>query len=80
MKIPRNVNAGRLIAKLHKVGFEKTRQRGSHIILASSTPPNSKLIIPNYNPIAVGTLQAILSKVAKHGGISVDELLLKLKL
>jgi len=37
-------------------------------------------VIPNHDPIKLGTLQSILASIAAHHGMSRDELLFNLKL
>lgn len=79
MKIPRDVSADYLIKSLIKLGYEKTRQVGSHIRLTIIVNQEQKHItIPNHNPIKIGTLNNIIKEVSKHISISKDELLKKL--
>jgi predicted RNA binding protein YcfA (HicA-like mRNA interferase family) len=64
MKLPRNISARELIKLFGKIGYEITRQKGSHIRLTCSFPKEHHVTIPNHDPIKVGTLSAILSDVA----------------
>jgi hypothetical protein len=36
--------------------------------------------IPNHNPLRLGTLHAILKDVAEHHAVTVEDLILKLRL
>jgi len=56
------------------------RQRGSHVRLEKLTEAGiHKITIPNHDPIAKGTLNDILTKVAVWNQISKDALIEKLK-
>lgn len=58
-----------VVAALAKIGYEKDRQRGSHIVLRQTTAPHRRIVVPDHREIARGTLRAILKQV----GITVDE-------
>ncbi len=52
MKIPRDISSDDLIKNLKKIGYEVTRQKGSHIRLTSSKDNlNHHITVPNHNPI-----------------------------
>lgn len=79
MKIPRDVNAQKLIQLLSKFDYTVTRQTGSHIRLTRKIPERENhLTIPNHNPIRIGTLSNILKDVSEHLQISKEELLIQL--
>ncbi len=59
-----------VIKTFKKLGWEVTRQRGSHIILTKEGHP-ATLSVPNHNAVARGTLRSLISKV----GITVEEFL-----
>ncbi|MDQ3021574.1 MAG: type II toxin-antitoxin system HicA family toxin [Bacteroidota bacterium] len=78
MKLPRDISAGDLIKILHKIGYEVTRQKGSHIRLTYSNDNLSHHItIPNHNPIKIGTLNNILKDLSDFLKKSKDEILTK---
>lgn len=54
---------------LNKIGYEKDHQRGSHIVLRQSSYPNRRIVVPDHNELAKGTLRAILREV----GLTVDQ-------
>lgn len=59
------VGANDLIKLLIKMGYEKIRQKGSHIRLRKITPIGEhNLTVPNHKEIAKGTLIDILAKVS----------------
>ena len=75
MKIPRDLSAADLISALAKLGYEVTRQRGSHLRLTTQQHGEHHLTIPNHDPLRVGVLARIVADVSEHFAISRDELL-----
>ena len=76
MKVPRDISAKQLIESLAKLGYQITRQKGSHIRL--TTLINSEkchITIPNHSPVKIGTLNKILKDVAEHNKIAKEELI-----
>ena len=78
MKIPRDLNAKELISRLKLLGYEPTRQAGSHIRLTTQQNGEHHITIPNHDPIKIGTLSSILQVVADHFQITKEELLRRL--
>ncbi len=74
MKIPRDLSGIQLIKKLERLGYQVTRQTGSHIRLSCSTPTQHHVTIPNHHPLRLGTLNSILGDISAHLRISRDEL------
>ena len=64
------VSARDLVKALQKLGYAVDRQRGSHIILRQQGSPFRRIVVPDHNPIAKGTLRAIV----REAGITVEEL------
>lgn len=75
MRIPRDLTGKELIKALGKLGYEVTRQSGSHIRLTTSRNGTHHVTIPDHRPIKVGTLSGILGDVAAHHQMTRDELL-----
>ncbi|WP_133990696.1 type II toxin-antitoxin system HicA family toxin [Dinghuibacter silviterrae] len=75
MRIPRDLDASDLIKILKRFGYAPTRQTGSHIRLTTDRNGQHHITIPNHTPIKVGTLNAILSEVSMHLGISKEAIL-----
>ncbi|HQV37709.1 MAG: type II toxin-antitoxin system HicA family toxin [Flavobacteriales bacterium] len=78
MRIPRDLDGRELIAALGKLGYEVTRQSGSHIRLTTSRNGVHHITIPEHRPLKVGTLSAILRDVAVHHSLSRDALMASL--
>lgn len=75
MKLPRNITGNELSKVLSKLGYQVTRQTGSHIRLSTSENGGHHVTIPAHNPLKVGTLTAILSDVAAHHKLTREQLL-----
>lgn len=80
MRLPRDLDSDRLVRTLVTLGYRPTRQTGSHIRITTELNGEHHEAIPNHSPIKIGTLQSILSSIARHHGLSVQELLEKLRL
>lgn len=76
MRTPRDLDGSRLIRRLRELGYEQTRQSGSHVRLTrQSGEGEHHVTVPLHSPLRVGTLNAILSDVAGHLGMSKDDLI-----
>lgn len=75
MKLPRNVSARELIRSLGKIGYEVSRQKGSHIRLTCKFPKEHHITIPDHDPIKVGTLSSILADIAMNRNQSKEDLI-----
>jgi predicted RNA binding protein YcfA (HicA-like mRNA interferase family) len=60
MKLPRDISGTELARKLRALGYEITRQSGSHMRLTTMQHGEHHLTIPQHNPLRVGTLAGIL--------------------
>ena len=69
MSVLPRVSGREVVKALLKVGYERDRQRGSHIILRQVAAPHRRLVIPDHNEVAKGTLRAII----RQAGLTVDE-------
>ena len=78
MKLPRDVSGADLAKRLGRLGYEVTRQTGSHLRLTTTEGGQHHVTIPNHDPLKVGTLAGILNGVAAHLDISRDELIPRL--
>lgn len=78
MKIPRDLSGQGLIQKLKSLGYEQTRQTGSHIRLTTQKNGEHHITIPNHDPLRIGTLSAIISLVAEHFNMTKEDLLKQL--
>ncbi len=80
MKTPRSVSGTDLIKALRALGYERTRQDGSHIRLTTLLSGEYHVTVPNHTPLRLGTFKSILKLVASHHSLSIEELLGKLDL
>jgi len=66
----RRISAQQAIRRLEKLGFQKIRQHGSHIILKKSTEDGEiGCVVPLHRELAIGTLAGIL----RQAKITIDE-------
>jgi len=81
VKIPRDVSGQDLAKALRVLGYERTRQDGSHIRLSTSVNGTHHVTIPNHSPLKIGTLLGgVLKPVAAHHHLMVAELLEMLRI
>jgi predicted RNA binding protein YcfA (HicA-like mRNA interferase family) len=80
MKLPRDVSGPELVKALRKIGYEVTRQKGSHIRFTTQRDGEHHEVVPNHHPIKTGTLSSILKSIAAHHRMTVGELLSALEL
>ena len=69
-----------LVTALRRLGYERGRQRGSHVRVTTHEGGEHHEVIPLHDPIRTKTLSSILKSVARHHGIGVEELLRRLDL
>ncbi len=62
--LPR-ISGREVVAVLLKTGYEKDRQKGSHIVLRQVSPPHRRIVVPDHPEVAKGTL--------KQAGLTVEE-------
>jgi predicted RNA binding protein YcfA (HicA-like mRNA interferase family) len=75
MKPIRAINAYQLIKAVSKLGYETSRQTGSHVRLTTFQNGQHHITIPNHDPLKTGTINAILNDIAQHFSISKQELI-----
>jgi len=80
MRLPRDISGADLVKALRILGYQITRQTGSHLRLTTSENGTHHVTIPNHSPLRIGTFAAILDDIANHFEISRQELLSKIKL
>ncbi|MCL5283352.1 MAG: type II toxin-antitoxin system HicA family toxin [Armatimonadetes bacterium] len=69
MSVLPRVSGRKVVVALAKIGYEKDRQKGSHIVLRQLAQPHRRLVVPDHKEIAKGTLRAII----KQAGLTVEE-------
>ena len=75
MRLPRDLSGADLAKALRRLGYETTRQTGSHLRLTTQVGGEHHVTVPRHGPVKVGTLAAILNEVAHHAGLTREELL-----
>lgn len=78
MRLPRDLSGKELAQALKILGYEITRQTGSHMRLTTLEHGEHHITIPQHNPLQIGTLAAILADVATHFELSREALLSRL--
>ena len=74
MRLPRGLSGDDLARALRRLGYEPTRQTGSHLRLTTQREGEHHITIPRHDSLSIGTLAAILTEVAKHHQLSREEL------
>lgn len=69
MSILPRISGQKVVKVLTKAGFEKDRQKGSHIILRQMESPHRRIVVPDHDEVAKGTLRAIIKQI----GLTVEE-------
>ncbi len=80
MKLPRDVDGEKLVRALKRLKYRVARSTGSHFILTTDDEGEHHVTVPAHKPIQAGTLSAILKSVAGHFGLTLDQLIHRLKL
>jgi predicted RNA binding protein YcfA (HicA-like mRNA interferase family) len=78
MKLPADWTGLELARALRSLGYEITRQSGSHMRLTTERNGQHHITVPAHDPLKLGTLRSILDAVAKHHGTTREALLRQL--
>lgn len=70
MKLPRDLSGDELAKALGQLGYQVTRQTGSHLRLTTAEPQEHHVTIPRHDSLRLGTLSAILRDVANQQGVT----------
>lgn len=74
MKVPRDISGPQLAATLRSLGYEVTRQSGSHMRLTTEQAGEHHVTVPKHDILRTGTLACILADVARHFQLSKEAL------
>ncbi|MEX2088630.1 MAG: type II toxin-antitoxin system HicA family toxin [Bacteroidota bacterium] len=74
MKLPRDLSGDDLAKLLSRFGYAATRQTGSHLRLTTDRNGEHHISIPRHASLRVGTLAAIVSDVATHLKLTMEQL------
>jgi len=66
--LPR-ISGRKVVAALLKIGYERDRQKGSHIVLRQIAYPHRRIVVPDHREVAKGTLRKIIKQV----GLTLEE-------
>ncbi len=66
MRLARDLSGRALAKALETLGYQITRQTGSHLRLTTRERGEHHVTIPNHKALRVGTLASILDEVAIH--------------
>lgn len=81
MRLPRDLDGAALVKALRIFGYDRVRQQGSHMRLTTQVHGEHHVTVPAHKPLKTGTLlNGVLKPVAAHHGLTVEELLQKLRL
>ena len=75
MRLPCDLSGQNLAKALTRLGYEITRQTGSHVRLTTQRKGEHHLTIPQHKALRVGTLAGILADVGQHFGASRQEVM-----
>ena len=78
MRLPRDVSGQDLAQALRVLGYQITRQTGSHLRLTTIERGEHHITIPQHSPLRIGTLAGILGDVAQHFEINRQDLVERL--
>jgi predicted RNA binding protein YcfA (HicA-like mRNA interferase family) len=79
VKPSRDVSGDALAKALKALGYQVTRQTGSHLRLTTNEGGEHHVTIPRHDPLRIGTFANIMDDVAAHFAITRDELLTRIK-
>ena len=74
MRVPRQLSGEELRKALAQLGYEKTRQSGSHVRVTTQMHGEHHVTVPDHKVLPLGTLKAILKDVARHFECTADEI------
>lgn len=74
MRLPRDLSGHALAKALETLGYQITRQTGSHLRLTTEERGQHHVTIPNHKSLRVGTLASILDEVATNLGLERGDL------
>ncbi|MGD0871134.1 MAG: type II toxin-antitoxin system HicA family toxin [Bryobacteraceae bacterium] len=78
MRVPRQLSGEDLRKALAILGYEKTRQTGSHVRVTTHTRGEHHVTVPDHKVLPLGTLKAILRDVARYFECTAEEIVSRL--
>jgi predicted RNA binding protein YcfA (HicA-like mRNA interferase family) len=80
LKLPRECTGESLVRALACLGYVLTRQTGSHMRVTTGVRGEHHVTVPSHNLLRLRTLHSVLKDVAEHHAMTVEDLVLKLRL
>lgn len=77
-RLPRDLSGDELAKSLGAFGYQRTRQKGSHMRLTTVLNGEHHVTIPRHDPLRIGTLGGILDSIATHFGLTREAVLERL--
>jgi len=78
MRVPRQWSGADLRNALAVLGYEVTRQTGSHVRMTTRVRGEHHVTVPDHKALPLGTLKAIIRDVARHFESTPDEIVARL--
>ena len=76
MTLPRDLSGVELVRHLcGRWSYREVHRVGSHVTLETDQPSRQRVVVPAHPQLRVGTLAAILAAVARHKGVTRDDVL-----
>ena len=75
MRLPRDVSGEDLARRLARLGYQTTRQTGSHLRRTTDRNGPHHITIPRHAALRIGTLAAILAELESHHHLDREALL-----
>ncbi|MDO8677082.1 MAG: type II toxin-antitoxin system HicA family toxin [Acidobacteriota bacterium] len=75
MRLPRDVSGDDLARHLARLGYQTTRQSGSHLRLTTDRNGQHHITIPRHAALRIGTLAAVLTELESHHRLDREALL-----
>jgi predicted RNA binding protein YcfA (HicA-like mRNA interferase family) len=64
-----HISGRKVVQAIIKIGYERDRQKGSHIVMRQVSHPHRRIVVPDHKVVAKGTLRAII----RHAGLTVED-------
>jgi predicted RNA binding protein YcfA (HicA-like mRNA interferase family) len=64
-----HISGRKVVQAIIKIGYERDRQKGSHIVMRQVSHPHRRIVVPEHKVVAKGTLRAII----RHAGLTVED-------
>jgi len=75
VRLPRDLSGDELAACLGRLGYQASRQTGSHVRLTTVLNGEHHVTIPHHEALRVGTLASLLAELERHHHLDRQRLL-----